>query len=213
MSADKPRLRTFSYTCRQRFGHAVGKIAVDMGYPCPNRIKGGCIFCSAPAFTPGYLRKTDPPAKQIARGKKNLRSQGVKKYFGYFQQETPTTAPKDCFLSTCSLTLQDPDCIGLIISTRPDAVEEELLPALSRILKENRKGKNCLFELGVQSAHEKTLALLNRNHGFADFLNSAELLQKYGFETGAHLIFGLPGETVQDMQVTIQTVAMQKYQH
>ncbi len=206
MSKDRPRLRTFSHTCRQRFGKPVGKIAIDLGYPCPNREKGGCIFCSAPAFTPGYLRKTDDPEKQIARGRKNLLRQGVKKYFGYFQQETPTAAPNDYFLSICSLVLQDPDCMGLIISTRPDAVEEELLPQLSRIVMENREGRNCLFELGVQSAHEKTLTLLNRNHGFSDFLNSTKLLHKYGFETGAHLILGLPGETVEDMRTTIEMV-------
>ncbi|WP_457577067.1 TIGR01212 family radical SAM protein [Desulfomarina sp.] len=206
MSTDRPRLHTFSYSCRQRFGRPVGKIAIDLEYPCPNREKGGCIFCSAPAFTPGYQRKNENPAKQIARGRKNLLRLGIKNYFGYFQQETPTAAPTDYFLSTCSLVLQDPDCLGLIISTRPDAVEEELLPPLSRILEKKRKEKNCLFELGIQSAHEKTLQLLNRNHGFADFQNSAELLQRHGFETGAHLIFGLPGETIQDMRVTVQKV-------
>ena len=204
MSSDRPPLYTFSHFCRQRFGRPVGKIAIDLGYPCPNREKGGCIFCSAPAFTPGYLKKTDSPAKQISRGKKNLLRQGVKKYFGYFQQETPTTTPRNNFLSTCSMILQDPDCMGLIISTRPDAVKEELLTALAELI--NSKKKQCLFELGIQSAHEKSLQLLNRNHGFSDFTDSVKLLHHYGFETGAHLIFGLPGETVKEMETTITKV-------
>jgi radical SAM protein (TIGR01212 family) len=202
----KPPLHTFSFFCRQRFGRPAGKIAIDLGYPCPNRKKGGCIFCSASAFAPGNLHQTDDPADQLTRGRKNLLRRGIKKYFGYFQQETPSVAPRDHFLSTCSMILQDPDCVGLIISTRPDAVRKELITDLAGLIRKNKKEKQCLFELGIQSAHEKSLRLLNRNHGFSDFQDSVKLLHHYGFETGAHLIFGIPGETGEEMQTTIRKV-------
>lgn len=201
----QPHIRTFSYHYRQKYGQKIGKIAVDTGYSCPNREKGGCIFCNPSSFTPGYLLNTDDISAQIEKGKISLIKGKFKRYFIYFQQETPTALAADKLLSFCELAMKDTDCIGIIISTRPDYVEDGFLKSLAVILSTYKK--ECLFELGVQSAQDNSLTFLNRNHSFSDFLDSVKRIRQYElFDTGAHLILGIPGENEEDMLNTIQTV-------
>jgi hypothetical protein len=200
-----PLIRTFSYHAREKYGHGVGKIPVDMGQPCPNRLNGGCIFCRPASFTPSYLHTTDELPRQVAAGKKQLLKGRFNKYFVYFQQETCTALPVSRLLPVFRLVLADTDCIGLILSTRPDYISERLLSPLADLIKVT--GKECLFELGLQSVHERSLRLLNRNHGFAAFQDAAGLIKGAGcFELGAHLIFGIPGESDEDMLSSVTTV-------
>ncbi|TKB05824.1 TIGR01212 family radical SAM protein [Desulforhopalus sp. IMCC35007] len=198
-------MRTFSSVCRARYGQAVGKVPVDIGRICPNRSKGGCIFCRPASFTPLYLESTDAVIIQVEKAKEAMLRGRFKKYFAYFQQETCTAAPVDELLRLASLLLHDDSCVGLILSTRPDAVAAELLAPLSELIKAS--GKDCLFELGVQTVHEQGLQLLNRNHSYADFAKAVTRIQQYGcFEVGAHLIFGIPGERRSDMLESVRTV-------
>jgi len=201
----RPRLRTFSRHCRERYGQAVGKIPLDLGLPCPNRVRGGCLFCRPASFTPFSLRTTDPLTEQIHRGKAHLLKGRFRLYLGYLQQETPTVLATARLLPLLAQVLADPDCRGLILSTRPDAIAEDLPEALGRLMLSC--GKTCLIELGLQSIHEPSLRLLNRNHSFADFLGAvAKLRAVDGLEIGVHLILGIPGESEADMLATIQTV-------
>jgi len=200
-----PLIRTFSYHYREKYGHAVGKIPLDLGVSCPNRAAGGCIFCRPAGFSPSYLGKSDELCNQVAAGRKQLLQGRFNKYFAYFQQETCTALPLDPLLSACRLVLADADCVGLILSTRPDYVEEEFLRPLSELI--SQTGKECLFELGLQSIHERSLQLLNRNHSFADFKEAVRRLKGAGcFELGAHLIFGIPGESEEEMLRSVSTV-------
>lgn len=205
-------IRTFSYHYRQKFAHGVGKIPLDLGQPCPNRLHGGCIFCRPAGFTPGYLRGSDDIGGQIAEGKAHLLKGRFTKYFAYLQQETCTAVPVERLLPILRLLLADVDCVGLILSTRPDYVADELLGPLAELVK--KSGKECLFELGLQSVHERSLTFLNRNHRFVDFQNAVLRIQAAGcFEVGAHLIFGIPGESREDMLVSLKTVCEMGVKH
>ncbi len=200
-----PVIRTFSFHYREKYGHGVGKIPVDMGQPCPNREHGGCIFCRPASFTPSYLKNTDDLLRQVAAGKKYLLQGRFKKYFAYFQQETCTSLPVEQLLTAFHLLLSDVDCVGLILSTRPDCVKEQLLKPLAEMIR--KADKECLFELGLQSVHERSLKLLNRNHTFGDFQDAARRIREADcFELGAHLIFGIPGESEEDMFQSVKTV-------
>lgn len=200
-----PAIRTFSYHYRERYGHGVGKIPVDLGLPCPNRQKGGCIFCRPASFTPSCLESSDAICLQIAAGQKQLLKGRFKKYLVYFQQETCTALPPDQLLPEFQQLLTAADCVGLILSTRPDYISRQLLDPLAEIVVAS--GKECLFELGLQSVHEHSLAYLNRNHSYTDFLKAAQLIKEAGcFELGVHLIFGIPGENEEDMLETVRTV-------
>lgn len=202
---DPPLIRTFSYHYRRKFGVGVGKIPIDMGKPCPNRDRGGCIFCRPASFTPSYLDKTDVVSSQVEKGKNHLLGPRFTKYFAYFQQETCTALPPDSLLTVCKKLLSDSDCVGLILSTRPDYVEDQLIAQLADLV--DTTGKDCLVELGVQSAHERSLELLNRNHSFSDFSNAVYRIKQTGcLEVGGHLIFGIPGENERDMLYSLAKV-------
>lgn len=198
-------VRTFSSHYRQKYGRSVGKIPLDLGLPCPNREHGGCIYCRPAGFTPAYLRSTDTIARQIAEGRAKLLKGRFSRYLAYFQQETCTALPTERLLPFFRQVLADADCIGLILSTRPDYVADALLKPLADLVEES--GKECLFELGLQSVHERSLKLLNRNHGFDDFHDAAGRIKTAGcFALGAHLIFGIPGESEEDMLLSLATV-------
>jgi len=200
-----PLIRTFSYHYRQKYGEGVGKIPVDMGQSCPNRASGGCIFCRPASFTPSYLKNTDSVTRQVAKGKQHLLGSRFKKYLAYFQQETCTAVPVDRLLDVCRQLLGDTDCVGLILSTRPDCVEDELIVRFAELA--GATGKECLFELGGQSAHDRSLELLNRNHSFSDFSDAVKRIKKAGgLEVGGHLIFGIPGESREDMLYSLRSV-------
>lgn len=201
----QPLVTTFSHHYRAKYGEPVGKIPIDTGLVCPNREKGGCIFCRPAGFTPGYLDKADDVTVQIARGKEHLLRGRFRRYFAYFQQETCTALPADELLELLSGILGDNDCVGVILSTRPDHVPDTLLAGLTECIVFS--GKECLFELGLQTIHERSLQLLNRNHGFADFLDAAARIRSAGpFGVGAHLIFGIPGESTEEMLHSLVTV-------
>lgn len=198
-------IRTFSAHYRQKYGRSVGKIPLDLGQPCPNRERGGCIYCRPAGFTPAYLRSTDTIARQIAEGKAKLLKGRFSRYLAYFQQETCTALPAERLLPIFRQVLADAGCLGLILSTRPDYVADTLLMPLADLLVQS--GKECLFELGLQSVHERSLKLLNRNHGFGDFRDAAARIKKAGcFDLGVHLIFGIPGESEEDMLLSLATV-------
>ena len=200
-----PLIRTFSAHYRQKYGHVVGKIPVDMGQPCPNRVHGGCIFCRPASFTPSYLNKTDALVKQVAAGKRHLLQGRFKKYLAYFQQETCTAVAVELLVPILDTLLADADCVGLILSTRPDCVSQELLESVAVLVK--KTGKECLFELGLQSIHERSLQWLNRHHSFTDFQDAVRRIKGAGcFELGVHLIFGIPEETEEDMLESIRIV-------
>jgi radical SAM protein (TIGR01212 family) len=201
----KPRIRSFSFHYREKYGQAIGKIPIDLGLICPNRAQGGCIYCRPTSFTPGYLCKSDDIAEQIVKGKNSLLKGRFRKYFAYFQQETSTAAPVSSLLDIFKKTLEDKDCVGLIISTRPDYVDEELLAPLADLIRET--GRECLVEIGTQTIHDASLQFLNRNHDFNDFKKSAKRIKSFGcFELGVHLIFGIPGESEEEMLESLTTV-------
>ena len=82
------------------------------------------------------------------------------------------------------------DIKGLIIGTRPDCVNGEMLDFLKEL------SKKCYLpvEYGIESCYNKTLRRINRGHTFEDAVEALEDTASRGL-TGAHFIFGLPGET------------------
>lgn len=202
------QINTFGRHCLHRYGMQIGKIALDLGVRCPNRSQnGGCTYCAQASYTPFYLDTTDSISQQLSRGKAYLARKKLRQYFAYFQQETSTAAPVHELMACYRLMLSDPDCIGLIISTRPDYLSSQLLQELQH-LKAEKPQKEFLLELGLQSSHERTLKLLNRNHTWQDFTDAVERVRRHDFiQLGVHLILGLPDEDFRDMLATVEKMA------
>lgn len=198
------RLNWFGDHARERWGGMVGKIMLHAGVACPNRSRGGCVYCSAESYAPYYLHAGDSVEDQLAQGKESLRHLGAERYFAGFQQETSTACRFEDVEARLMAPLRDADCVGLAVSTRPDCVSEPFLEAFARAA-EPFPGKPVVIELGLQSSDDGMLARLNRNHTAADFAAAMRLLRRFPrFETGAHLILGLPGETLEQMRDSIR---------
>jgi radical SAM protein (TIGR01212 family) len=79
----------------------------------------------------------------------------------------------------------------MAIGTRPDCAGPDVLDLVARY---TRRGE-VWIEYGLQSAHEATLAAVNRGHGYGAFLDAMERTRGRGIKICVHTILGLPGET------------------
>lgn len=83
---------------------------------------------------------------------------------------------------------------------RPEFVTEETV----RILKEFCDNRRIV--VGAQSGSPHMLELMRRGHGVDDVLRAVELLVASGFEPAVDFIFGLPGESLDDMLQSLDLV-------
>ena len=93
------------------------------------------------------------------------------------------------------------DVIGMSIATRCDCINEEVVNYLKTL---KPHFKEFWVELGLQSANEKTMNLMNLKYTFNDFKKAVRLLNKAGIDVIAHIIDGLPNESKQDQINTIK---------
>lgn len=199
-------INLFSRYCQRQYGQPVGKIALTLGRICPNRRQGGCTYCAPASFTPYYLDQGGSIAEQLARGVRFLQTRKFRRYFAYFQQETSTAGPTAELLGAFREAIAGPDCVGLIVSTRPDCLGEEMVHGLASLMAQEQL-KEVLIEVGLQSSHDHTLRRINRNHTYQDFAEAASRVKAAGLSLGVHLIIGLPGEDFEDMLTTVRKVS------
>ena len=200
---DNRRFNSYSSYFQREFGSRVQKISIDAGFSCPNRdgtiSTGGCTFCRNDAFNPSYCSPEKSVRQQIEEGIEfhQRRYRRAKSYLAYFQAFSNTYKPIDELEKLYREALSIDGVIGLVIGTRPDCINEEILEILKHV--SSRTDKACLvpiiLELGVESVYDSTLLRVNRGHDFACAKRAIELVHSYGFHCGGHFIFGLPGET------------------
>ena len=59
-----------------------------------------------------------------------------------------------------------------------------------------------IIEYGIESCYNRTLDKTNRSHTFEQSVEAIQETADYGINTGAHLIFGLPGETCSKQEIS-----------
>jgi radical SAM protein (TIGR01212 family) len=64
------------------------------------------------------------------------------------------------------------------------------------LLQEIARDRYVMVEVGLQSASDPVLARIGRGHTVADFEKAVRTLRGGGIDVGAHLIHGLPGDTL-----------------
>lgn len=200
MDSSIKRYNDFPSFFKSLFQERVQKLSIDGGFTCPNRDgmkgTGGCIYCNNKSFNPDYCRAVDGITRQIEEGKRFF---GAKykgqKYLAYFQAYSNTYATLEVLRKKYEEALACSDVIGLVIGTRPDAVNEEILDYISELA---RKYYVCV-EYGVESTNDKVLQSINRGHNYAIAEEAIVNTARRGIVTGAHLIFGLPGESRDSM--------------
>ncbi|MBN1155278.1 TIGR01212 family radical SAM protein [candidate division KSB1 bacterium] len=191
----------------ERFNFPVRKLPVHTYLGCPHRDNnrdGGCIYCYEPAFS---TLKPDLPdvQTQIKQWIDHARSRGYNgKFIAYFQTGTNTYAPAPKLKSWWEQVYEfNDDIVGLAVGTRPDCLDDSVLQVLSDI------GERLMvwLELGLQSANDRTLSLINRGHDYQCFVDAIARAKRYPcIHICAHIILGLPGETADDMLFTINEI-------
>jgi radical SAM protein (TIGR01212 family) len=145
-----------------------------------------------------------PIRQQVVRGKEALASRyKAKKFIVYFQSFTNTYAPVNKLQQLYEEALSVKDVVGLSIGTRPDCLSPMVLDLLRRYAAE----RLIWLELGLQSAHDATLAAINRGHDFRCFQEAVAISHARELPVCAHVILGLPGETRRHMLQTAEAVA------
>lgn len=200
-------VNTFGQTMLATYGERVHKVAIDAGFTCPNRDgsigRGGCTFCNNVSFSPNG-RKPKTIAEQIESGRQVISKRtGAAKYLAYFQAYTNTYADIRELRIQYDEALQQPDVIGLDIGTRPDCVPDDVLDLLADY---QQQGREVWLELGLQSAHDKTLQRVNRGHGFAEYRQAVTKARNRGLKVCTHLILGLPGESTAHHLASLERV-------
>jgi uncharacterized protein len=195
------RFNAFPDYFRRRYGSRMQKVSVDAGFTCPNRDGsigfGGCTYCNNKAFNPSYCLASKSVTVQIEEGiefhKKRYRK--VDSYLAYFQAFSNTYSSLERLSELYNEALAHKDIRGLVIGTRPDCVNSEILD----FLKELSKRHIIFLEFGIESCYDKTLLRINRGHTFKEALDALKASEARGLNASAHFIFGLPGETREEM--------------
>lgn len=206
------------------FGCKTYKISLDAGCTCPNRDgtkgSGGCIFCSQAGSGDFIARGGEsaagrlPISEQLEQGKKLVESklrgrsgdrQG--KYIAYFQSFTSTYGEPAVLLSKYREALDCEGVAGLAVATRPDC----LSPVILRGLGEISRNRFVQIELGLQTSNEKTGQLINRCYTNQNYIDAVNRIREAApsIHIVTHLIFGLPGETEEDMLNSVKFVVEQ----
>ncbi len=209
-SDSNKRYYTYDYYLKRTFGGKCAKIPLDAGFTCPNIDGrcgvGGCIYCSARgsgdfAADAALSFREQYELTRAALSKK----WNTERCIPYLQAHTNTYAPISVLREKFEEALSLPGAVGLNIATRADCLEEETVEYLAEIAERTV----LTVELGLQSVHDKTAALINRGHSFEDFLRGYERLRSASpkINIGVHLIFGLPDETDEEMLISVREVA------
>jgi uncharacterized protein len=210
------RFNRHAQALRERYGERVWRLGIDGGFSCPNRQGGrgggGCSYCAPSASRSPYL----PPgelsiAEQVEAGALFMsRRYGARLFFPYFQAYSSTNASTRVMAErydealAALVSCSGSEAVGLVVSTRPDCIDEEKAACLASYA---GRGLELWVELGLQSAHDRTLERLRRGHDWAAFVRARQILAAAGIRTAVHLILGLPGESRADMLETVRRVA------
>ncbi|MCR5403228.1 MAG: TIGR01212 family radical SAM protein [Butyrivibrio sp.] len=202
------RLSTY---LQNTYGKKIYRLSLSSGCSCPNRdghivlpdgrtLTQGCSFCSeggSGEFASGFtdIDTQIDLAKKIIAKKTNARS-----FIAYFQSYTNTYGNVSRLSSLYRQVADRSDIEILSIGTRPDCLD----PDIMEMLKDLNAVKPVWIELGLQTVHEKTAARIDRGYMLETFEASYLRLKEAGLSVIVHVIFGLPGESKEDMLDTVR---------
>ena len=172
----------------------------DLG--CPHQ----CVFCNQKRITgsPEVPTKKDVAVKISDYLRTIPRESGIVRevafYGGSFtavSQDLQAELLNPAYRSKCN-----GDIDKIRISTRPDAISEEVMILLSA------NGVD-IVELGVQSMDDEVLCLADRGHSSRDVLRASAMIKNWGMNLGLQLMIGLPGSTAdREIHTAAEVAAM-----
>ena len=194
---------------KRTFNQRVQKLSINAGFTCPNRDgslgTGGCTFCNNQTFNPSYCHTIESITEQLNKGIRFFANKyKTQKYLAYFQAYTNTYDSLDNLKQLYEEALRHPQVVGLVIGTRPDCINSELLQYFQEL---QNQGYYIAIEYGVESTKNDTLKLINRGHSFETSQSAIRQTAALDLPVGAHLILGLPGESREDLLLHAQKIS------
>ena len=203
---------SYSQYLKDKYGEPVYRVAVDAGFSCPNRgndrSQPGCSYCDVHGSRAPYLGSHRDIKSQIQGTISFLKKRySARKYILYFQAYSNTFASPERLKSIYDSAFDAAPFLEMIVATRPDCLSPSIVDLLASY---KELGIDVWTEIGLQSASEITLKRIKRGHTVGDFIKAFNLLKERNIKTGIHLIFGLPGEGLEDILHTVNMVASLK---
>lgn len=208
---EKVRYNHLNSYLKDKFGSRTLKVCVDGGFTCPNRDGkvsfGGCIFCGDMGagdlikYRSGCVYQSI--VNQINGFLNSYRGERAEKFIVYFQSFTNTYDTIDNLKKKYDTALASSDkFVGLEVATRPDCIDEEV----AKLLASYKDKYYVCVELGLQTASDDIGKLINRGYTTEDFANAVKVLKKYDIDIVAHIMVGLPKETIKSVEDTVDFV-------
>lgn len=150
---------------------------------CPHN----CSFCNQREITGQQSQPCTRDVKEAIKTareslKENTRNAEIAFFGGSFT--AIDRAYMESLLSAAAPVVKSGEFAGIRISTRPDAIDGEILDSL-------RKYGVTAIELGAQSMNDEVLAANGRGHTKADIINSSKMIAAEGFSLGLQMMTGL----------------------
>lgn len=207
-SSDNKRYYTMNYYFQTKYHKKVAKVPLNAGFTCPNRdgTKGnhGCTFCSAKGSGDSILAFFQDLNTQYQHGLTRMRSKWPDCLgFAYFQAYSNTYADLDALKEIYDSFIKDPTVTGISIATRADCLDDEKLAYFDSLAKQ----KEVWIELGLQSIHEKTMQMCNRQHSTQIVEDTVNKLKQTSIKSCVHIMNSLPYETKEMMLETARWIA------
>lgn len=191
-SDDNKRYHTLYYHNLHKYGGRVFKATVDAGLSCPH---GSCGFCSP---IPVDSRSIE---EQFEAEKRRIHAKFPDaKILMYYGIRTNTFCKPEFLVEMLEKAVRC-EAFAVSVATRPDCVDEQKTDILAAC------PLPLTVELGLQTIHDKTAALVNRGDTFSGFLRCYKLLKERNIRVCVHLINGLPEETPEMMLETAERLA------
>ena len=157
---------------------------------CP----GMCTYCSSPPFYGNKVRMRS--AEKMLEDVKTIISQGYKEIF--FRDENFTSSKKRV-MKFCQGIIDEKLDITWIVSSRADYFDKEMI--------EKMKEANChMVRIGVETGSPKLLENVKKEVTIDQVRQVFKWTHELDLDTHAHLMIGMPGETLETIQQTIDFV-------
>ena len=153
---------------------------------CPN----DCVFCNQRRISGHTEPATAETVKNAIENAAALTPSESKRQLAFYGGSFTAipVAEQTALLEAAQPYLADGTISSIRLSTRPDAIDEEILARL-------KKYGVTTIELGAQSLCDRVLYLSGRGHTAKEVEDSSRLIKANGFELILQMMTGLPGDT------------------
>ena len=164
---------------------------------CPNN----CVFCNQRRISGSQQPATAETVREAIQQAAALLPTGAKRQLAFYGGSFTAIPVADqiALLSAAKEYIDSGELSSIRLSTRPDAIDEEILCRLKFYGVET-------IELGAQSLCDEVLRLSGRGHSAESVANASRLIKQAGFKLILQMMTGLPGDSLEHSIETAERI-------